>query len=238
MIDHVLAPSKWVFDSQVTEAFDDMLARSIPAYNSMRELTTQLAAAYAQPDSAIVDLGCSRGAALRPLIERSPRLPVDRFIGVDVSEPMLEASRLAFARDIAAGRVTIDNLDLRHGYPAGLASVTLAVLTLQFTPIEYRQRILSDVYAHTIQGGAMLLVEKVLGDTADLDAVMVEEYLAYKGRNGYSSEELVRKRASLEGVLVPLTAKWNEQMLRGAGFRTVDCYWRWLNFAGWIAVRS
>lgn len=41
----------------------------------------------------------------------------------------------------------------------------------------------------------------------------------------------------LKGVLVPLTAKWNEMMLHEAGFRYVDSFWRWMNFAGWIAIK-
>ena len=72
---------------------------------------------------------------------------------------------------------------------------------------------------------------------ARLNRLFVEEYLALKERNGYSREEIDRKRFSLEGVLVPVTAAWNEDMLRGCGFRSVDCFWRQLNFAGWIAVK-
>ena len=34
-----------------------------------------------------------------------------------------------------------------------------------------------------------------------------------------------------------MTAGWNEWMLRSAGFGEIDCFWRWLNFAGWIAVK-
>ena len=45
------------------------------------------------------------------------------------------------------------------------------------------------------------------------------------------------KRKSLEGVLVPVTAKWNEDILRQCGFRKVDCFWRCLNFAAWVAIK-
>jgi tRNA (cmo5U34)-methyltransferase len=56
-------------------------------------------------------------------------------------------------------------------------------------------------------------------------------------RNGYTEAEVERKRLALEGVLVPVTAAWNEDLLFGAGFTSVDCFWRYLNFAGWVAVR-
>jgi tRNA (cmo5U34)-methyltransferase len=59
-----------------------------------------------------------------------------------------------------------------------------------------------------------------------------------KRRRGYTNEQIDRKRLSLEGVLVPVTARWNEDLLRAAGFGEVDCFWRWMNFAGWVAVRG
>ena len=43
---------------------------------------------------------------------------------------------------------------------------------------------------------------------------------------------------ALEGKLVPVTAHWNEELLRNAGFAQVECFWRWCNFAGWIAVKE
>jgi tRNA (cmo5U34)-methyltransferase len=55
---------------------------------------------------------------------------------------------------------------------------------------------------------------------------------------GLTREEIERKRLSLEGVLVPVTARWNEELLKTVGFRQVDCCWHWMNFSGWIALKS
>lgn len=233
--DQTLPQGKWQFDSEVTDAFDDMLARSIPQYEVMRKACFDLACAYRQPKTDIVDLGCSRGEAMAALIDQFGA--TNRFVGVEVSPPMLAAARARFQGYIDVGVVSIRDLDLRTDFPQVSASVTLCVLTLQFTPIEYRLRILKDIYDHLLPGGALLLVEKVIGATADLDARMVDIYYKLKARNGYSQEQIERKRLSLEGVLVPVTARWNEEMLAATGFRQIDCFWRWLNFAGWIAVK-
>ena len=47
-----------------------------------------------------------------------------------------------------------------------------------------------------------------------------------------------RRRVALEGVLVPETASGNERLLRKAGFSDVECFWRWMNFASWVAVKA
>ena len=70
-----------------------------------------------------------------------------------------------------------------------------------------------------------------------MDGVLTRAHGDLKRTNGYSQEEVNRKRLSLEGVLVPVTAHWNEDLLRRAGFRDVECIWRCLNFAAWLAIK-
>lgn len=226
---------KWAFNEDVTAAFDDMLERSIPQYEVMRQACFDLGVRFRTEGSDIVDLGCSRGEALQPFVNKFG--VHNHFVGVEVSEPMLKAAQERFKGYIATNTISIRNLDLRKEYPPVRASVTLCVLTLQFTPIEYRQRILRNIYAGLISGGALILVEKVLGADAELDEIIVDAYLKLKAQNGYTQDQIERKRMSLEGVLVPVTAAWNEQLLKGAGFAHIDCFWRWMNFAGWVAVK-
>jgi tRNA (cmo5U34)-methyltransferase len=226
---------RWAFDSTVTDAFSDMLRRSIPEYDAMRDAVFGLGRRFVRPETCIVDLGCSRGDALAPFI--SAFGAQNTYVGVELSEPMLAAARARFADDIALGLVSIDNLDLRSAYPSAKASLTLCILSLQFVPIDYRQRVLHRAYENTVEGGALVLVEKVLGASDDLNRVMIDIYYDRKKAAGYTTEEVERKRLALEGVLVPVTGAWNEDLLRGAGFRQIDYFWRWMNFAGWIALK-
>lgn len=228
----------WQFNEEVTEQFDQMLARSIPQYELMRQSCFEIGSSFVERKTDVVDLGCSRGEAIAPFVEKFGAQ--NYFTLCEVSKPMLQATRLRYQGWIESGLMQVKDLDLRAKYPLLLsskASLTLCVLTLQFTPIEYRQQILQRIYDSTIEGGALILVEKVLGRTASLDNLFVNLYLSHKKANGYTQEEIDRKRFALEGVLVPQTAKTNEEMLSDAGFRKVDCFWRWLNFAGWIAVK-
>jgi tRNA (cmo5U34)-methyltransferase len=233
---HVPVGARWEFDAGVTAVFEDMLARSIPQYDVMRRAVTELAACYMRPHTSVVDLGCALGAAMAPLIERGG--VQCRYVGVEVSTSMLQAARARFKPLISSGVVEILDLDLRTDFPKVSASVILSVLTIQFTPMEHRLRILEAAHDALVPGGAFIFVEKVIGASAGLDRNFVNLYYDFKQASGYTREEIERKRLSLEGVLVPVTARWNEELLRTAGFRHVDCFWRWMNFAGWIAVKS
>jgi len=233
---HMPAASRWEFDESVANVFDDMLARSIPQLQAMRETISQTGARFVRAKTDIVDLGCSLGAAMVPFIERFGR--ANRYIGVEASVPMATACRERFKPLIDEGVVDICLGDLRERYPDVDASVTLCILTLMFTPIEHRFRILADAFERTRPGGCFLLVEKVLGDDPQTNGILTDLYYDYKRRMGYTQEEIDRKRLSLEGVLVPVTATWNEEMLRHAGFEHVECFWRCLNFSGWMAVKN
>jgi tRNA (cmo5U34)-methyltransferase len=234
-IDNVVPGDKWHFDADVADVFDDMLSRSIPQYEIMRKAVVDLAALHRRRRMWIVDLGCSRGEAIAPLLDRFGA--DNHYIGIDVSEPMLEAARSRFHTWIDQGVVEIQKMDLRERFPHVYSCVTLSVLTLQFVPIEYRMTVIQRVYDSLLPGGAFILVEKILGANAELDKDFVRLYYDLKSSNGYSQEQIERKRLSLEGVLVPVTARMNQEMLMEAGFRQVDCFWRWMNFAGWIAIK-
>jgi tRNA (cmo5U34)-methyltransferase len=232
--DTVEPDGPWRFDETVVEVFDDMLARSIPQYDLMRSTVTSLAvSSLPVRDGTLIDLGASNGNATAEILAIAPNVRTAHLW--DISDPMLAAARERFAND---RRVRCERVDLRHDWPsAEPVDVVLSVLTLQFVPIEYRQAILDRAYRNLRDGGTLIVVEKVLGSAAQIDRTFVDLYLESKRHAGYSWEQIDRKRLSLEGVLVPLTATMNEQLLLGAGFRKVDVFWRWLNFAGWIAVR-
>jgi tRNA (cmo5U34)-methyltransferase len=231
---HMPKNPRWEFDQSVADVFDDMLRRSIPQYEVMRAAVNEVARRFVKPRTDVIDLGCSRGETLAPLVDEFG----DRchYVACDVSQPMLEVCRDRYHGLIEAGVVDVRECDLRRDFPPGRASVILSVLTLQFTPIEYRRRIIEAARERMVDGGAFILVEKVFGSSAALDRMLEEIYLGFKAKNGYTQEEIARKKLSLEGVLVPLDAGQNQAMLRESGFRSVECFWRWMNFAAWVAV--
>ncbi len=223
----------WKFDASVAENFTDMLSRSIPDYENMRDLTFRIARRFLRPYSNVLDIGCSTGLSSQSLIESDEAKKVD-FTLIDVSEPMLVKCRKRYKHNV---RVDVCKWDIKDGCPVQKCSVVLSVLTLQFVPIEHRQFVVSSIYSSLQKGGALLLVEKVLGCSDIIDKAMVDEYYNIKKENSYTEDEILTKRKCLVGRLVPLTQEWNVSMLKNAGFSFVDIYWRYLNFCGIMAIK-
>jgi len=231
-IDHT-PEDRWVFDESVADCFEDMLSRSIPQHDEMRRLVGNVGGVGVADGTLVVDLGCSLGQAIVDV----RRVALSRGInavyhGLETSAPMLDRAKARFD----SVDVFVTNEDVRT-WNGDNCSVVLAVLTLQFIPINYRQQIIRNVFESLNPGGRFVLVEKVLGEGAQVDDLMVAHYHHNKLQQGYSRQAVRAKAESLEGVLVPVTAGMNESMLRRAGFREVDCFWRWMNFAAWVAIK-
>lgn len=235
MKDTVMKNEKWTFDEEVTSVFDNMLERSIPSYVNMRDLVFKIGSDFITPYSCVIDIGCSNGNAILPFVKNF--CLTNSFKLYDVSEPMLKECEKRFNNYKDMAHIDIQKYDLKKGLVDNNASLILSVLTLQFTPIEYRQKIVKSIYNSLNKNGAFILVEKVLGDTFEIDKILINKYYQMKLENSYTQEQIENKRKSLEGVLVPITSNWNIDLLKGAGFKQVDCFWRDLNFAGFIAIK-
>lgn len=238
MKDNIIPNGKWEFDEEVTNAFDEMLERSIPNYSTMRDLVFRIGCNYVKDGTDIIDMGCSNANAVYPFIRRFERR--NKYKLIEVSKPMLKRCYERFGALEADGNLNILEYDLKNGLKENWkngASLILSILTLQFTPIEYRHKIVKSVYDTLVPGGAFILVEKVLGSTSEIDEMFVKEYYNIKSENLYTQEQIQSKRKSLEGVLVPITESWNVELLKSVGFTKIDCFWRYLNFCGIIAIK-
>jgi len=234
--DHVLPSGLWKFDEEVTKVFDDMLARSIPGYETMRWATHQVGAQFLQGDwSTVVDIGASRGESVDWFIQNHPR---HKYKLIEISQPMRETLEARYSEN---PDVRVWNRDLREADQVfdkvDDCSMILSVLTLMFVPIEHRPALVRAMWETLRPGGVLIMVEKMLGATPLLDAKLKDTYYKMKADNGYTQDEILRKKLSLEGVLVPLTETWNRDLLERAGFNQIDYFFRCLQFGGFIAVK-
>ena len=227
----------FTFDQSTAEVFDDMIVRSVPCYEETNRMLTETALHFAGPAGLIYDLGCSTGATLASLATALEDREVE-LVGIDNSEPMLMRARRRLDNRGVGTRVSLELADLTANNKFRRADVFILNLTLQFIRPPKRSALLMQIHEALRPGGGLLLVEKVLADGPLNNRLFLRSYHALKSRNGYSELEIAQKREALENVLVPFRVDENVEQLSRAGFVEIDCFFRWYNFAGFIARRA
>lgn len=227
----------WQFDESVAACFADMLGRSVPDLAGMRGLVEEVGSGFIQYQTDVVDLGAADGEMLARFLDLKGG--ENHYVAVEPAPAFVARLRSRFAEPIRQDlvRVVAEPVNADE-YPRCRASLTLAVLTLQFCPVESRLGILRKALDSTGPGGAIVLVEKVAGSSPATDRLLRSLYYDFKSRAGYSHDAIALKSRSLRHILAPLPAAWNEELLRRAGWGSVECFWRNRNFAGWVAVKE
>ncbi len=230
----------FTFDERVAKVFDDMVSRSVPFYNEIQRIQSDLVMNFLpEQDGVVCDLGCSTGTTIN-VLSQHPLCPNStRFIGYDNAESMLAKAREKLCSQIASGRALLVTADINHLPELPPCDVVIVNWTLQFVrPID-REAVLKTIYDALKPGGVLLLSEKTLDNDPLLNRLYIDHYLQFKkSQSGYTDLENQRKREALENVLVPYRLDENYQLLARTGFARWSTYFQWFNFACLIAVKG
>ena len=230
----------FTFDERVAKVFDDMVSRSVPFYNEIQRIQSDLVMDFLpKQDGLVCDLGCSTGTTIN-VLSQHPLCPKStRFIGYDNAESMLAKAREKLSSQIESGRASLVAADLNRLPPLPACDVVIVNWTLQFVrPID-REAVLKTIYDALKPGGVLLLSEKTLDNDPLLNRLYIDHYLQFKkSQSGYTDIENQRKREALENVLVPYRLDENYQLLARTGFARWSTFFQWFNFACLIAVKG
>jgi len=228
--------TRFEFDSNVAGVFADMISRSIPGYQEIINLTGSLAAMHAKVNSNIYDLGCSLGASSMAIRSHTAKKHV-KLIAVDSSPAMLQACKKNLAAQkspIAFELVLADiaNIEIKK------ASVVVMNFTLQFIPPRRRLKVLRKIYSGLKSGGVLIVSEKTIEKSANLQKRLETWYAEFKKANGYSKLEIAQKREALENVLISETEQTHTRRFKNAGFKYVQKWFQAYSFKSFIAFKD
>lgn len=223
------------FSEHVVRVFPDMIERSVPGYRLLLDYTPLVVRRAVQPNTRIYDLGCSLGAATLAA-RRAVQTDGVKVIAVDDSLPMVARCREIVAADNSRVPVDVVEADIRE-VPIENASVILLFFTLQFVPVAARDELIRRIHDGLVDGGVLLLAEKLAFESADAQRWMDAHHADFKRGQGYSDLEIARKRQALENVLVPDTRNAHHRRLKRAGFSEVHDWFQAFNFCCMAAVR-
>lgn len=221
----------WTFKGQTAKNFNQHVNRSIPYYTQGHDLIVKLSDYFIKSDSKAYDLGVSTGELLSKLATHHHKSV--QWIGIDC-----EADMLNQAKDTLQAYDNINlnqaNICLEKFEPCDMQ---ISYYTMQFIAPRYRQELFNKIYKSLNWGGAFVLFEKVRGPDARFQDIFTGLYTDYKLEQGYGADEIINKSRSLKGVLEPFSEQGNLDLLRRAGFTDISCVFRYLCFAGFVAIK-
>ncbi len=223
------------FDQAVSDAFDDMVDRSVPGYRTLIANIGPIASQFLRPDTNCYDLGCSHGAVALSILNHCSIDSVT-IHAIDNSSAMIEQCRQRISQVNADGRIQCELADI-NTVSIDNASIVVLNLTLQFLPIEQRCELINKVATGMITGGALILTEKIVFPDESTEHLFQQLHAGFKSANQYSQLEISQKRKAIENVLLRESLQNHQQRLTDAGFSKVTVWFQCLNFVSLLAVK-
>jgi tRNA (cmo5U34)-methyltransferase len=213
--------------------FDDHISRSIPGYRELVRTCVRLSRRFVQPGTTVIDVGCSTGHLLASTQEDNQSARPDvNYLGIDCVPNFGDHW----------GRLEIVNVgfevcDARSYQGFKNVSLTYSLFTIQFVRPPDKMPLLQRIYDGMVDGGALIIAEKTLADTARLQDALAFPYYDFKLEQGFSEKELLDKERSLRGLMNLWTEAELKQALRQVGFREIEPIWRNFAFIGILALK-
>lgn len=209
---------KFSFDT--IRNFDEHIDQSIPNYSLLQSAIISLSEFVVQPNTAIVDIGCSTGKLLKAIPHKGDK------IGIDISENLLPPSD---------EEVRFLNQDIRTLSWELLpkTSMFLSVFTLQFIPKQDRQGIIDNIHDALEPEGVFVWAEKTVCEEGWQQELMTFSHYDYK-RKSFTADEIMNKEQNLRQMMRCNTSKKNHALAISSGFSHSQLVWKFFNFECWV----
>jgi tRNA (cmo5U34)-methyltransferase len=212
--------------------FDSHIRASIPGYMELVRDCVNLSPRYVQPGTTVMDLGCSTGHLLAAVrrINRVGRPGID-YVGIDC-----EPGFMPYWDSRRAKNLRCEVADART-YPFSNVSLSCSLFMMQFIRPAEKLALLKRIHDGIVEGGALIIAEKTLAETARLKDALTSSYYDFKLRKGFSPEQILDKERSLRRLMTPWTEAELRMALSQVGFREINLFWSRLFFVGLLALK-
>tara|TARA_Y100000114_G_scaffold113625_1_gene107543 strand:+ start:3000 stop:3653 length:654 start_codon:yes stop_codon:yes gene_type:complete len=213
---------KTKFNFSNVDDFDNHIKLSIPNFFTLDSIFSSITYEYAQPESIVLDLGCSTGRFLHNLT----KLQDTEYVGCDLVN--FKNRRQSF---------TYHQLDVEESLKKYLnknVSCLICMFTLQFLGKSKRQRVLELLNNYIEQGTVLLISEKVFLDNTRLQTLIHRMHIQEK-RLHFTDKQILDKDNQLSVSMYCKTEKELEIELQYLGNFTK--VWQSYNFMGYTVYK-
>ena len=218
----------------LSDIFGSHLRTTVPFHDEIQRLVVELSEYFVRDHSVVYALGSSTGQILN-LLSSTHRGKEDvELIGLDLSKSTInEAAKTVNKADVPIDHEAIMNINFLPS-----TNFVTALFTMQFLTVAERRRLLTRVNQGLVEGGGLIMVEKVRAEHPRFENLWTELYGEFSRRQGLTAEEILQKAQSSRGILKPLSVAENRRLLHQSGFTNVDVFFKCYNWAGFLAIKK
>ncbi len=213
------------FDFNKIKDFDEHIELSIPNLSTLDVIFRQIAHEYAQPESTVVDLGCSTGRFLTSL----NRIDGCNYIGIDEVDMKGRKKEFTFFQGDPEDYFVQHELNNHDN-----VSVMISMFFLQFCGHTKRRRLLAIMKDMIEQGSILLIAEKVYLNDPHLQQSIHRLHIQEK-RKGFTEEQILNKDLELSNSMFCKTEMELQDELKALG--QVSKVWQSYNFMGYVVKK-
>lgn len=203
--------------------------KQVPGLAGLHRMTELLLAERVPEAGRLLVLGAGGGVELRNLASAHAGWAFD---GVDPSESMLEAARLAtaeFGDRVVLHRGTIEVA------PEGPYDGATSLLVFHFVPLADRLETLRELHRRLRPGAPLVLAHMSFPQDAGSRDLWMKRHAAFAISNGVDPAHAESGRRAMLERLHLLAPEAEEAMLAEAGFADVNLFFAGFDFRGWVA---
>ena len=221
------------FVDQAEGNFEDHIESHVPDFAGLRRGIVALAPTLVQPDTTVLDVGCSSGVLLRLVRDEVQKRRSGTFAyrGIDIV-PEFQSSW----ERVAAPNLSFEVADACDEAHANL-SLAISVFTAQFVPFHRRKSLLRSLLNGLVDGGHLIIAEKLLASSVRYQDALTFKYYDFKRDRGIPADEILDKERSLRGFMSSYTRDELIGVLKEVGFRDIQEFWCQFPFVGFIASK-
>jgi len=216
------------FDFNTIHDFDGHILQSIPNYDILFNSILRISDYFRDPSKHIYDVGCSTGKLMKYINK------VEKYngpmIGLDNSRNLLPENTKEFPN------IKFIEWDLTKPFSFDNACLVFSIFTLQFLKKESRQAVINSIYDGLGKGGGLIIAEKTYVDSGQFQDIFTFSYYDYK-KASFSNEEILNKEKDLRTILKPNYAHENLEMLRNAGFKQIQMFYKFFMFEAYLCIK-
>ena len=173
-------------DFKKVDDFEKHIELSIPNFLTLDNIFKHVTHEFAQPESTVVDLGCSTGRFLSGLTQ----IEGCQYVGVDTVDMETRRDNFLFIEG------DVEKWLEEQLQNTAVASVIVSMFFLQFLGAKKRARVLNLIRHHIELGAKLLISEKVFLEDSRLQSLIHRLHIQEK-RKGFTEKEILDKDLQL-----------------------------------------